>query len=95
MSHINIKKGLCRLEFSTPTCHEVGSGSGEVLVEFVRGAPFADEETVRIPLGRRGAVLRALSGRPLLVRTDTLGDGSRQYTYRISGPIECYEHQGL
>lgn len=92
MSQINIKKGFCRLEFSQSACQEAGAGSNEVLVEFVRGVPLTDHETVRIPLGRRGTALRALSGRPLLLRTDTLGDGSRQYYYRISGPIECDDH---
>jgi hypothetical protein len=89
MSHIEIHKGLRRLEFSNEPRpqHEESS---EALVEFVRRAPLLREDTVRVPLGRRGPLLRELSGRPLLIRTDVLSDGSTEYHYQIRGPIEVH-----
>lgn len=91
MSHIEIDKGLRRLEFSNAVPPKPDAESGEVLVEFVRAAPLLREDTVRVPLGRRGPLLRVLSGRPLLIRTDVLEDGSRQYHYRIRGPVEVHD----
>jgi len=88
MSHIEIHTGLRRLEFSNPLRCKPDDESGEALVEFVRAAPLLGEDTVRVSLGRRGPALRELSGRPLLIRTDVLKDGSVQYHYQIRGPIE-------
>jgi len=84
--------GLRRLEFSSGQKQE--DESGEVLVEFVRGAPLLGNDVVRIPLGRRGSLLRELSGRPDLIRTDVREDGSTEYHYRIRGPIECHADRG-
>lgn len=91
MSHIEIHSGLRRLEFSNQACRKPDDESGEVLVEFVREAPLLREDTVRVPLGRRGPLLRELSGRPLLLRTDVLKDGSMEYHYQIRGPIEVHD----
>lgn len=91
MSHIEIHRGLRRLEFSNEARRRPDDESGEALVEFVREAPLLREDTVRVPLGRRGPLLRALSGRPLLIRTDVLEDGSTQYHYQIRGPIEVHD----
>jgi hypothetical protein len=90
MSQIEIHTGLRRLEFSNAERRKQDEESGEVLVEFVRGAPLLGNDTVRVPLGRRGSLLRELSGRPLLIRTDVREDGSREYHYRIRGSIECH-----
>jgi hypothetical protein len=90
MSQIEIQTGLRRLEFSNEQKQKQEDESGEVLVEFVRGAPLLGNDTVRVPLGRRGSLLRELSGRPLLIRTDVREDGSREYLYRIRGPVECH-----
>lgn len=90
MSHILIYNGLRRLEFSSQSQQIAEELSEEVLVEFVRGAPLEGEATVRVPLGRRGPCNRELAGRPTLIRTDVLGDGSTQYHYRIHGPIESH-----
>src|SRR5256885_7471632 len=94
MSQIEIQKGLRRLEFSREPRRKRDDEPGEVLVEFVRGAPLMGDEIVRVPLGRRGPLLRELSGRPLLIRTDVREDGSTEYHYRIRGPIECHQDMG-
>ena len=91
MSHVLIFNGLRRLEFSSPSEQKAEELSEEVLVEFVRVAPLEGDETVRVPLGRRGACNRELSGRPTLIRTDVLDNGSTQYHYRIHGPIESHK----
>jgi hypothetical protein len=93
MSQIEIQKGLRRLEFCTEPRRKQDDEPGEALVEFVRGAPLGDA-IVRVPLGRRGPLLRELSGRPLLIRTDVREDGSTEYHYRIRGPIECHQDMG-
>jgi hypothetical protein len=95
MSQIEIHKGLRRLEFSNEAQHKHEDEPSEVLVEFVRGAPLQGTDTVRVPLGRRGPLLRELSGRPLLIRTDIGTDGSTQYHYRIRGPIECHQEAAV
>ncbi len=89
-ARIEIQTGLRRLEFSNQRASQHAEESGEVLVEFVRGAPLIGNATVCVPLGRRGPLLRELSGRPLLIRTDVREDGSTEYHYRIRGPIECH-----
>ncbi len=91
---IEIQTGLRRLEFCCQSSSKQDEESGEVLVEFVRGAPLLGNDTVRVPLGRRGPLLRELSGRPLLIRTDVREDGSTEYHYRIRGPIECHNDVG-
>jgi hypothetical protein len=94
MSQIEIQTGLRRLEFSSEQQRKHEDESNEALVEFVRGVPLQGTDTVRVPLGRRGAQLRELSGRPLLIRTDVREDGSTEYHYRIRGPIECHQDVG-
>ena len=89
MSHIEIHQGLRRLEFSSEARHP-HEESGEALVEFVRGTPLLREDTVKVSLGRRGPTLRELSGRPHLIRTDVLADGSKEYHYQIRGAIEVH-----
>jgi hypothetical protein len=91
MSQIEIQKGLRRLEFCNEPQHKHDEEPNEVLVEFVRGAPLLGTDTVRVPLGRRGPLLRELSGRPQLIRTDVREDGSMEYHYRIRGQIECHQ----
>lgn len=95
MSQIEIQKGLRRLEFSNEQESKHDDEPNEALVEFVRGAPLQGCDTVRVPLGRRGPLLRELSGRPLLIRTDVREDGSTEYHYRIRGPIECHQDAGV
>jgi hypothetical protein len=95
MSQIEIQTGLRRLEFSSERQQRQDDEQSEVLVEFVRGAPLLGNDIVRVPLGRRGPLLRELSGRPLLIRTDVREDGSTEYHYRIRGPIESRQDAGL
>jgi hypothetical protein len=94
MSQIEIHKGLRRLEFSHESRRKQDEEPGEALVEFVRGAPLVGNVIVRVPLGRRGPLIRELSGRPMLIRTDVREDGSTEYHYRIRGPIECHQDIG-
>jgi hypothetical protein len=94
MSQIEIQTGLRRLEFSQENSPRQDEESGQVLVEFVRGVPLLGHDTVRVPLGRRGPLLRELSGRPLLIRTDVREDGSTEYRYQIRGAIECHRDMG-
>jgi hypothetical protein len=81
---IEIRGGLCKLEFS-PTDAEAGERQ-HALVEFVRPQPLRIEDTVRVSLGARDGYLRELSGRPQLVETKRSTEG-RQYFYRLSGPV--------
>ena len=88
MTQIEIYSGLARLEFSNKGRPAPGADSDAVLVEFVLQAPLPQDEFVCVPLGRRGVEVRELSGKPTLIATEMCGDGSRQYRYRISGPIQ-------
>ena len=88
MSQIEIQEGLRRLEFFNQTPRKQ-QDSDQVLVEFVRKSPLGDG-TVRVSLGRRGAMTRVVSGRATLIRTDELKGGATQYRYRIAGPIESH-----
>jgi hypothetical protein len=88
MTQIEIYSGLSRLEFSNKGRPSPGTESDAVLVEFVLPQPLPQEECVCVPLGRRGFQVRELSGKPTLIATEMCGDGSRQYRYRIAGPIQ-------
>jgi hypothetical protein len=81
-----IREGLRKLEFEGLSNSE--SGPRHVVVEFVRPEPLGPEETVRVPLGRQGGVLRELIGEPRLVDTGTTGArGKSEYRYRLRGPV--------
>jgi hypothetical protein len=81
---IEIRAGLCKLEFSQGAAAK--DERQHAIVEFVRPQPLGMEETVRVSLGRRNGCLRELSGRPQLVQTKRSTEG-RQYYYRLSGPV--------
>jgi hypothetical protein len=81
-----IREGLRKLEFEGLS--DSDSGPRQVVVEFVRLEPLGPEETVRVPLGRQGGVLRELIGEPRLVDTQTTGGrGKCEYRYRLRGPV--------
>jgi hypothetical protein len=81
-----IREGLRKLEFEEPPNSE--SGPRHVVVEFVRPEPLGPEETVRVPLGRQGSVLRELIGEPRLLDTRATGArGKSEYRYRLRGPV--------
>jgi hypothetical protein len=81
-----IREGLRKLEFEGLSNSE--SGPRHVVVEFVRPEPLGPEETVRVPLGRQGGVLRELIGEPRLVDTEAKGArGKCEYRYRLRGPV--------
>ena len=81
-----IREGLRKLEFEGLSNSE--SGPRHVVVEFVRPEPLGPDETVRVPLGRQGGVLRELIGEPRLVDNGATGArGKCEYRYRLRGPV--------
>jgi hypothetical protein len=83
MATINICRGLRKLEFESAAEHAVDV---QARVEFSRSEPLEQGVTVHVPLGLRDGKLRALIGVPRLLEKGR-EDASREYLYRLSGPI--------
>jgi hypothetical protein len=84
MAHIEIRSGLRKLEFDSP--------SSRALVEFACEAPLPNAEQVRIELGLRDGILREITGCPELIETRNAKRGPRQYVYRLNAVIGKVAH---
>jgi hypothetical protein len=87
MSPIEIRSGLRKLDFAPLPLQADTAGAVRVSVEFVRVAPLAPNDVVRVVLGVCDGILRELVGQPELVATRELGEGKGEYCYRIEGAV--------
>jgi hypothetical protein len=84
MMHIEIRKGLRKLDFEpkTPVSEDGGT---RVKVEFEVGSQLAEGQLVSINLGLHNGVMRELKGRPVLISPPRAKQAA--YLYRLEGEV--------
>ena len=84
MTHIEIRKGLRKLDFQprTPAAEDRGT---HVKVEFEVGSQLAEGQLVSINLGLHNGVMRELKGQPVLISPPRAKQSA--YLYRLEGEV--------
>jgi hypothetical protein len=84
MTPLNIRAGLRKLEFTPVDGGTDSQNKTRVVVEFAQEAELAHDQVVRINLGIRSGIERALEGLPRRVRTTPKVN---EYLYRLEGEV--------
>jgi hypothetical protein len=87
MRLIEIRSGLRKLEFITPAAGKRKPSAEAAMVEFVRGVPLRQRDHIRVQLGVKEGLMRELIGKPMLMKTVQLDEGSFEYHYRLHASI--------
>ena len=85
MAHLEIRRGLRRLDFTPktdPRPHDCGT---HVVVEFEVSGQLAHDQIVLINLGLHDGFARELKGRPTLVTTAHVKPPA--FVYRLEGDV--------
>jgi hypothetical protein len=84
---VEIRQGLRKLEFAAASTNKHRPRVDEAVVEFVRDAPLRSHDHIRVELGVKEGLMRELIGRPTLINTVEVNEGSVEYHYRLQAPI--------
>lgn len=85
MTHIEIRRGLRKLDFAPKESAAPDERGTHVRVEFEVGTQLAEGQLVSINLGLHNGITRELKGRPVLINGRDRKPAA--YLYRLEGDV--------